>query len=142
MKLKIISLLLGLLAVAVMVGCQKKEEAAEAADGKALLAAEQVKETIESYIQEHTTEAGAFALDDTVVGRTRSLTFSRIHETVNQTEDGGYYACVDFTEAPADTLDVDFYVSADESGTPEVTDVVIHKVNGVSRLTQQTTAKQ
>jgi hypothetical protein len=53
---------------------------------------------------------------------------------VHETEGGSYYACVDFTEAPVDTLDLDFYVTVNPDNEPAVSEVVIHKVNGKSRL--------
>ncbi len=133
------SLVVLLSALMAFAGCKKQET--QQAETSAALTAEQVKDAINAYIQTHSA-AGKFALQDSVVNRTRELTFGYVHESVNQTEDGRWVACVDFTEAPADTLDLDFYVAMDESGKPQVEDVVIHKVNGVSRLGQATAAKQ
>jgi hypothetical protein len=39
----------------------------------------------------------------------------------------------DSSRAPADTLDLDFYVTLNPDNEPAVSKVVIHKVNGKSR---------
>jgi hypothetical protein len=116
-----------------LASCQKSEEKAEQAPAKAKLEAVQVKAAIESYIQINTNSEGAFAVEDTAENRTRQLRFGYIHSSVHETEGDSYYACVDFTEAPADTLDLDFYVALNPDNEPAVSKVVIHKVNGKSR---------
>jgi hypothetical protein len=116
-----------------LAGCQKSEEKVEPAPAKTKLEAAQVKKAIESYIQINTNTEGAFAVEDTVENRTRQLSFGYVHGSVHETEGSSYYACVDFTEAPADTLDLDFYVAPNPDNEPAVSKVVIHKVNGKSR---------
>jgi hypothetical protein len=124
-----------LIALIALVSCQKQEESADQSQTQATkLSAAQVKEAITTHIQSITGAEGTFAIEDAVEARTRQLTFSYVHDSVHETEDGRYYACVDFTEAPADTLDLDIYVSVDSEGTQKVSEVVIHKVNGKSRL--------
>lgn len=119
-----------------LASCQKREEKAEQAPAEAKLAAAQVKEAIEFYIQMNTNAEGPFAVEDTVQNRTRQLSFGYVHSSVHETESGSYYACVDFTESrPSwdDTLDLDFYVALNPDNEPAVSRVVIHKVNGKSR---------
>jgi hypothetical protein len=116
-----------------LASCQESEEKAERAPAKAKLEAAQVKKAIESYIQINTNAEGALAVEDTVENRTRQLRFGYVHSSVHETEGSSYYACVDFTEAPADTLDLDFYVALNPDNEPAVSKVVIHKVNGKSR---------
>jgi hypothetical protein len=113
-----------------LTSCQKSEEETK-------LEPARVKEAIMSYIQINTSSEGAFAVEDTVENRTRRLNFGYVHDSVHETEDGLYYACVDFTESrPSreDTLDLDFYVTLDPDGKPAVSKMVIHEVNGKSRL--------
>ena len=124
-----------LIVLITLVACQREEESAEQPQTQAAeLTAAQVKEAITTYVQNNTGAEGTFAIEDAVAGRMRQLTFSYVHDSVHETEDGRYYACVDFTEAPADTLDLDFYVRVDAHGTPQLAEVVIHKVNGESRF--------
>ena len=123
-----------MVALLALAGCQKSEKKSEQAPAKTKLEAAQVKKAIESYIQINTNAEGALAIEDTVENRTRQLSFGYVHSSVHETEGGGYYACVDFTEAPADTLDLDFYVAVNPDNEPAVSKVVIHKVNGKSRL--------
>jgi len=128
-----LGVLIGLFAMAIL-SCRKQKESAEQPAKETKIEAAQVKEAIQTYIDGKTAPAGTFAIEDQLENRTRELTFAYVHDSVHETEDGRYYACVDFTEAPADTLDLDFYVALDPNGKANVSDVVIHKVNGVSRL--------
>lgn len=129
----ITAVFVGLFSIA-MLSCQKQKESAEQPAAEVKLEAAQVKEAIATYIQEKTAPEGGFAIEDKVENRTRQLAFGYVHDSVHETEDGRYYACVDFTEAPDDTLDLDFYVTLDSDGNANVSEVVIHKINGVSWL--------
>jgi hypothetical protein len=124
----------GLFAMAVA-SCQKQ---AEEQEGKIKLnsgdVAAHVKDAITFHIRENTSADDYFGIHADVENRSRQLKFDYVHSSVHETEDSRYYACVDFTEAPSDTLDLDFYVTLDSDGNANVSDVVIHKVNGVSRL--------
>jgi len=128
MKRLITVVFIGVLAIALS-SCQKQKQSAEQPGAKAA----QVKEAITTYVQKNTSPENTFAIKDDVENRTRQLTFGYVHGSVHETEDGRYYACVDFTEAPDDTLDLDFYVTVDSYGASKVSEVVIHKVNGESR---------
>ncbi len=124
-----------LLVLITLVACQRQEGSAEQPQTQAAqLTAAQVKEAITTYVQDNTGAEGTFAIEDAVEGRIRQLTFGYVHDSVHETEDGRYYACVDFTEGPTDTLDLDFYVREDPRGAPQLSEVVIHKVNGESRF--------
>lgn len=113
-------------------GCGSPKTGTETAQ-EATLADAQVKDLIAAYIQNESDDQGLFSVEDPVEGRTRRLSFGYVHETVEKADDGRYFACVDFTEATGDTLDVDFYVTPGAEGGPRVTDMVIHKINGQSR---------
>ncbi|MEE9233026.1 MAG: hypothetical protein V3U07_06195 [Nitrospirales bacterium] len=126
-----ISIALIIFGLAVLVSCQKQQEESRAEAVK--LSTEEVKKAISAYIQNKSDAEGKFGIEDAVENRARELTFGYIHDSVHDTGDGRYFACVDFTETPADTLDLDFYVAADSDGKPMVSEVVIHKVNGVAR---------
>ncbi|MCH8872160.1 hypothetical protein IH824_05205 [candidate division KSB1 bacterium] len=107
-----------------LIGCQKQEEIAK-------LSSEEVIKIITSYISSKIGDEGSFEVEDTSENRTRNLQFDFVHESVHETEDARYYACVDFTEGEV-RLDLDLYVSK-EDGEHKVSEVVIHKVNGESR---------
>ncbi|MCH7938206.1 MAG: hypothetical protein IID13_00505 [Candidatus Marinimicrobia bacterium] len=62
----------------------------------------------------------------------RVLTFERFH-TVNQLDDGSFFVCVDFEGQNKDMLDLDFYIDETAEGL-KLSKLVIHKVNGKSRL--------
>jgi hypothetical protein len=138
-KIVVVSILIALIT---LVACQRQEESAEPPEAQApQLSADRVKEAIMVYLENNTGEDGTFALEDSVESRTRQLTYGYVHDSVNETEDGRYAACVDFTDG-ADTLDVDFYVSPSPAGAAEVSEVVIHKVNGESRLGESEPAEE
>ncbi len=111
-------------------GCQKTEEAREEAP-TATLTDEQVVQAIEAYIAGNLAADSTFAVEDTLENRTRNLKLDYVHTTVHRTDDGKYYACADMTEG-AQKLDLDFYVVVEDT-TPKVSEVLIHKVDGVVR---------
>ena len=111
------------LMVFAFVSCQKQEEITK-------LSSEEVVKIIGDYIKEMISKDGSFTVEDKKENRTWELEYVKIYKPV-QTEEGDYFACVDFTES-SDRLDVDLYVTKTE-GVPKVSDVVIHMVNGESR---------
>ena len=106
------------------VSCQKQAEISK-------LSSEDVVKIIGDYIKEMISKDGSFAVEDKKENRTRELEYVKIHEPVQETEEGDYSTCVDFMDNK-ERLDVDFYVTKTE-GKPNVSDVVIHMVNGESR---------
>ena len=111
-------------------GCKKTEEAREEAP-TATLTDEQVVQAIEAYIAGNLAADSTFAVEDTLENRTRRLKLDYVHTSVHPTEDGKYYACADMIEGEQ-VLDLDFYVVS-EDGKPKVSEVLIHKVDGVVR---------
>lgn len=112
---------------------QNENETAEVNQTQQKLSDAQVKETIKEHIQEKFDDNGKFPIEDKIENRVRNLSFGYIHKSVKKDDKGRYFACVDFTGGQEDTLDLDFYVSVNSYGEPEVSEVVIHKVNGKSR---------
>lgn len=98
--------------------------------------AEQIRQTIETYVHEvEAEEGGVFEIEDDVVEVTRSLALVGVHERVGKTGDF-YYACTDMRDTVSDEpVDLDFDVEADDEGGLEVVDVRIHKVNNQPRYT-------
>ena len=96
--------------------------------------AEQIREAIQTYVQDTTQDEGKFYVDDEVTGEARELTLDHVHERVGKTGEY-YYSCADMKDVKtSDLVDVDFDVEAYDGGL-EVVDVRIHKVNGQARYT-------
>lgn len=130
------TILLGLFAMTVL-SCRQEKDTAQQDDKIRLKSpdvASYVKGAIALHIEENTDTGNHFIIQDEIENRGRKLKFGYVHDSVHETGDGRYFACVDFTETPDDTLDLDFYVTFDSDGNSNVYEVIIHKVNGVSRL--------
>ena len=96
--------------------------------------AEEIRQTIQGYVQGLAKKKGAFRIKDAVTGGTRSLEFVRVHERVGKTGDF-YYSCTDMRDTRSkELLDLDFDVKA-ENGKLTVVDQRIHKVAGQARYT-------
>ena len=97
--------------------------------------ADQLRDTIRTYIQRQEARLGSFTVaDPRAQGTLRTLSLVRVHERVGKTGDY-YYACTDMNDlATGDQLDLDFDVA--ETGTGlNVVAVRIHKDNGMPRYT-------
>ena len=105
--------------------------------GKAVKAepsAEQIRQTIQSYVQGIAQKKGAFAIKDPVTGATRNLEFVRVHDRVGKTG-SLHYSCTDMRDKKTgELLDLDFDVKATGEKL-KVVDQRIHKVNGQARYT-------
>ncbi|MDA2934115.1 hypothetical protein MYX82_07205 [Acidobacteria bacterium AH-259-D05] len=88
-----------------------------------------VKKEISEYIQSDVSVKGAFLIKDENQGIIRELKFDHVHEGVEKVEDRQYVACVDFKQE-GKVLDLDFYVKITPSGELEVSDIIIHKIDG------------
>ncbi|MFQ5707121.1 MAG: hypothetical protein ACE5HO_06700 [bacterium] len=113
------------------VACQKNQQKSEKTAPVVQLTKEQVVQTIEDYVKGHLDADGTFAIEDSVENRTRHLKFDHVHESVDTLGTGRYLACTDMKEGSS-VLDLDFYV-VDQNGKPAVSEVKIHKVDGISR---------
>ena len=97
-------------------------------------AAEQIRQTIQSYVQGMAQKKGAFPIKDPVAGSTRSLEFVRVHDRVGKTG-SLYYSCTDTRDKKTgELLDLDFDVKATGEKL-KVVDARIHKVAGQARYT-------
>ena len=105
--------------------------------GKAVKAepsAEQIRQTIRSYVQGTVQKTGVFPIKDPVTSTTRNLEFVRVHDRVGKTG-SLYYSCTDMRDQKTgELLDLDFDVNATGERLT-VVDQRIHKVNGQPRYT-------
>lgn len=101
----------------------------------AVPSAEELRQTIRDYIQEHEQALGHFTVPDPKqMGKLRTLSLIRVHERVGKTGDY-YYSCTDMKDAATgDEMDLDFDV-ADTEKELKVVAVRIHKDNGNPRYT-------
>ena len=96
--------------------------------------AEQIRQTIQGYVQGLAKQTGAFKIKDAVTGGTRRLEFVRVHDRVGKTGDL-YYSCTDMCDSKTgELLDLDFDVNATGQELT-VVDQRIHKVAGQARYT-------
>jgi len=96
--------------------------------------AEQIRQTIKSYVQGVAQKKGAFTIKDSVTGTTRQLEFVRVHDRVGKTG-ALYYSCTDMRDTKTgELLDLDFDVQATGEQL-KVVDQRIHKVAGNARYT-------
>ena len=91
-----------------------------------------VEMAIMDYIEQDEMLQNRFMVYDEKKEIARVLTFERFH-TVNQLDDGSFFVCVDFEDQNKDMLDIDFYIDETAEGL-KLSKLVIHKVNGKSRL--------
>ena len=96
--------------------------------------AEQIRQTIQQYVQGIAKQQGTFSINDPVTGATRQLELVRVHDRVGKTGPL-YYSCTDMRDTQtSEALDLDFDVSA-TGGNLTVVDQRIHKLNGQPRYT-------
>lgn len=96
--------------------------------------AEQIRQTIQSYVQGIAQEKGTFAIADPVTGTTRNLEFVRVHDRVGKTG-SLHYSCTDMRDTQSgELLDLDFDVQVIGQAL-KVVDQRIHKVAGQARYT-------
>jgi len=101
---------------------------------KAEPSAEQIRQTIQSYVQGTVQKKGAFQIKDPVTGTTRKLEFVRVHDRVGKTGPL-YYSCTDMRDTQTgELLDLDFDVNVTGEKL-KVVDQRIHKVAGQARYT-------
>jgi len=73
--------------------------------------------------------ADIFMLEDKRIGKTRNLSYEGLHEGIGMKNDK-HYSCADFKDFDTgEMLDVDIFVDVTDDGF-EVTDTVIHKIDG------------
>jgi len=96
--------------------------------------AEQIRQTIQGYVQGIAQKRGTFPIKDPATRTTRTLEFVRVHDRVGKTG-SLYYSCTDMRDKKTgELLDLDFDVKATGEKL-KVVDARIHKVAGKARYT-------
>lgn len=88
---------------------------------------------VEQYVRNDTKLKGGFFLSDPQEKQVRDLTFDFVHKSVDARPGNLQVVCVDFLDRAKNRLDIDFFLKPTPKGNLEVTDIKIHKVNGVER---------
>lgn len=99
--------------------------------------AEEIKSIMAEYINSNLQPGdGLFLIKDPKSKKLLQLTFEGLHEKVKYVkEENVYYACADFRSQDGLTLyDIDFWVARGPTGNFQVTDVIVHKENGVANF--------
>ncbi|CAG0969149.1 hypothetical protein GEOBC_01172 [Geobacteraceae bacterium] len=107
------------------------------------ITAKVVKKSIKEHVKAASKATnGVFVVKDDKLNKEWKLKLDKIHDPVRKFEKEGktiYFACSDFKAADSkDVLDIDFWM-VEKSGTLEVIDTRIHKLNGEPRYTYEGT---
>jgi hypothetical protein len=94
---------------------------------------EQILKAMTDYVSANK-RYGVLRVSDEQTGRIRKLEFIDVQNNVHKIAQG-YYACANFKDRDSgESVDLDFDVVVKE-GTAQVSQVLIHHVNGVERFT-------
>lgn len=95
--------------------------------------AAQVRKSVEKYVKQENQLKGGFFLRGAESKDVRDLQFDYVHEGVKKTAADQYYVCVDFLDSAKKRLDVDFYLKPAAAGEFEITEIKVHKIDGVAQ---------
>jgi hypothetical protein len=131
-----VSLMIGLVVVAMAFGCTGKTQESDVAESPHgdmpadAMEGQQPQNVSAKAAISHAMMASGnmLTLTNPVSGEDVELRFHFVHDGVRETPGGRQAACVDFMDADGTTYDVDFYVTQTADGKFEVTDTVIHKI--------------
>lgn len=103
---------------------------------------EDMQAVMEKFITTKAAEKdGVFELEDRQTGKVRRLSYMDLHEGIG-VKDGQHFSCADFKDLDSgEVLDVDIYVDVVSEGL-EVTNAVIHKVDGDPVMKESGTEKK
>lgn len=100
---------------------------------KAISTADLEKKIKEMIDEKSRTTVGSFRLDDPVTQSVWLLKLDKVHtERLSKLDPVTYFACVDMNASDGRKVDVDFFLK-EKGGKLEMTDVTVHKINGVPR---------
>jgi len=94
----------------------------------------QLAESIEKYIQQDVELKGGFFVFDVKRGEVLNLTLSKIHkERLSNIGNNTYFACADFQASNGKVYDLDVFMIGKSQDDLVVTEINVHKENGVAR---------
>ena len=94
----------------------------------------QLAESIEKYIQQDVELKGGFFVFDVKKGEVLNLTLSKIHkERLSNIGNNTYFACADFQASNGKVYDLDVFMMRKSQNDLVVTEINVHKENGVAR---------
>jgi len=106
-------------------------------EAKPSLTKDEMAAAVEAYVKKESAKNnGPLVVKDPVEKKDLSLTLKLVHrERLSQVAPGKYFACADFTTADGTTYDLDIFMKGDDKDHMKMTDVTVHKKNGVERYT-------
>lgn len=88
---------------------------------------------IREIIDQKSKDTGSLRLDDPVTKAVWMLKLDKVHtDRLTQLDPATYFACVDMIASNGRKVDVDFFLK-DRGGKLEMTDMTVHKIDGVAR---------
>lgn len=110
-----------------------KVEHPEHPQAKKAISTADLEKKIKELIDERSKAAGSFKLQDPVTQSAWLLKLDKVHtDRLSRLDPVTYFACVDMNASDGRKVDVDFFLK-EKDGKLEMTDVTVHKVNGVPR---------
>ncbi len=100
-------------------------------------AAAEVRAAIATAIRD---QHDSITITDPTTGSPTRVAFDHVHDKVETTPGGRYFACADFQSAAGPVYDVDYYV-ARRSGKFTVEDIVLHELGGKTVIADSTRAR-
>ena len=90
--------------------------------------------SIESYIQNDITLKGGFFIHDNKNKEILDLTLMKIHkERLSNIGGHTYFACADFKASNGKVYDLDIFMTGKSQDNLDVTEINVHKENGIAR---------
>ena len=94
----------------------------------------QLAESIEKYIQQDVELKGGFFVFDVKNNEILNLTLLKIHkERLSNIGNDTYFACADFQASNGKVYDLDVFMIGKSQDNLVVTEITVHKENGVAR---------
>jgi hypothetical protein len=110
-----------------------KAEHPEHPQAKRAISTAELENKIKEIIDQKSKASGSFRLDDPVTKSVWMLKLDKVHsDRLTQLDPVTYFACVDMNASDGRKVDVDFFLK-DRGGKLEMTDVTVHKIDGVPR---------
>jgi len=104
---------------------------------QAVVTKENLAEAIEAYVnREVALKGGYFVVYDKEAAKPLALALDKVHkERLSKVGEGTYFACADFKTPDGKTYDLDIFMQGPNKDELEVTQITVHKEEGVARYT-------
>ena len=137
LKLVVAIMLIVLIGIMVLQGCEKKEHPEHPDTGTTELTKDQLADAIEKYVADKAAETeGVFVVVDPKTGETLELVLDKVHRArLSKVAEDKYFACADFTTKDGKVYDLDVFMEGPDKDSLEFSEFSVHKEAGVERYT-------